>query len=367
MNDPTVASQRALPRQPFVDLAKGLAAIMIMLHHFSLYGPVAQALKETWPWLSQVLSQYGRYGVQVFLVLGGYLAAQSLMRQRAGPRQAWLTLVLRRWWRLAAPFMAAVCLTLLAHAVTAFALPELLPQEVTGAQLLAHAALLHDVLGMEALTVGAWYVAIDWQLYALLSLLLLAGPASSNAGWRWVPVFVLATLSLGLFNRDAGWDHLGLYFFGSYGLGVACAWMSTHDPGSRVWRVAAGLMLAVTVGALLLDFRERLVCAALTAACLLVLQVRPGTNRGDGGRVMQLMGEWSYALFLVHFAASLLGNAWYLHLGVHVLSGPLVMAALLGMAALSLLMAAGFNRWVEQPLNRLTWPVRVPDQHTVPG
>ena len=40
---------------------------------------------------------------------------------------------------------------------------------------------------------------------------------------------------------------------------------------------------------------------------------------------------------------------------------------LLGMAAASLLLAAGFNRWVQQPLSRLTRPARVSVQNIAPS
>ena len=43
-------------------------------------------------------------------------------------------------------------------------------------QLLAHALLLQDLLDQEALSAGVWYVAIDFQLFALaVTLLWLSG------------------------------------------------------------------------------------------------------------------------------------------------------------------------------------------------
>ncbi|MDP1357437.1 hypothetical protein, partial [Klebsiella pneumoniae] len=88
-------------------------------------------------------------------------------------------------------------------------------------QLVAHALLLHDVLGYEALTVGAWYVAIDLQLFALLvGLMWLA-----RRGWRHPSRLVVGPLLVGaamlasafVFNRQPGLDAFGPYFFVSYG------------------------------------------------------------------------------------------------------------------------------------------------------
>ena len=345
-----------------VDLAKAGAAVTIMLHHFSLYGPLAQALDGIWPAGFQALAQYGRFGVQVFFVVGGYLAADSLMRMPQGQTRVWVRLVVQRWWRLAGPFMAAVFLTLLAHASTARALPDLLPQSVTLPQLLAHAGLLHEVLGMEALTVGAWYVAIDFQLYALLSLLLVAAPAASGPAWRWALVFALGAASLLSFNRHAQWDHLAPYFFGSYALGVACAWLMADGRAAVTQRNALTAVVLVLVLALWIDFRGRLVCAAFTAAALLVaLGGRPSSSRSGSEsksqwphaqpivRFLRWASDRSYALFLVHFAVCLWGNAAWL-----VWDAWPAWVLLFWMCVGSVLLAAVFYRWVERPLGRLS-------------
>ncbi len=60
-----------------IDGLKVLAAQMIVLHHCVSYGQLALATSLQLPSLSSVLFDYGRYAVQVFLVMAGYLAAQS--------------------------------------------------------------------------------------------------------------------------------------------------------------------------------------------------------------------------------------------------------------------------------------------------
>src|SRR5690606_32009857 len=96
------------------------------------------------------------------------------------------------------------------------------------AQLVAHALLLQGVAGEESLSAGVWYVAIDFQLFAL-TVLLLAGVRALVAPARRARVgqalvVVLAAASLLLFNRDADWDVWALYFFGAYGLGMMACW-----------------------------------------------------------------------------------------------------------------------------------------------
>ncbi|MDO8774665.1 MAG: acyltransferase, partial [Burkholderiaceae bacterium] len=63
-------------RQTHVDALKLLASQLIVLHHFATYGPLADALSEVAPALTHWFYDYARMAVQVFLVLGGYLAVR---------------------------------------------------------------------------------------------------------------------------------------------------------------------------------------------------------------------------------------------------------------------------------------------------
>ena len=308
----TPVHPRRIERQPAIDLAKAAAAVLIVMHHAVSYGPLGEALAQAWPAFSGWLANYGRYAVQVFLVVGGFLAAQGLLLAPSTPHAPWLRRVGQRYVRLAWPFMAAVSLTLLAHVATAPWVPELLPQDVSVGQWLAHAALLHGVLDQESLTVGAWYVAIDFQLFALLAGLLRAGPRTISLAWRWCAVWLLMALSLWVFNRDAAWDNWALYFWGSYGLGVCVAGL-TQAGAQGIRRTARGLglllLLAVVMVGLAVEFRGRVALAAGVALLLLVVQHRPLRLTERSQKVWQAAGARSYALFLVHFPVCLLGNA----------------------------------------------------------
>jgi len=339
-----------------VDALKALAAQVIVLHHLSVYGPVAQAMQALLPDLSALLFHYGRMAVQVFLVVGGYLSARGLSARGGLVSGHPLELIWRRYLRLALPFMAAVLLTLLCSELVEDALPELVPQSLSLAQLLSHALLLHGVLGHEALTVGAWYVAIDFQLFGLLlGLLWLARSAVGlPRAWRMVLgpclVLLLCAASLYAFNLMPELDHLALYFFGAYGLGAMVHWLSL----SRAPRLALAVLGLLALGALALAFRERLLLALLTAAALAVWTQRPsqGLRLPDWlSRMLAHHGQHSYALFLVHFPVVLLLNAW-----VEPQAEPLgAWAAVYLLAAwlLSNVAALPFYRWIEAPAARL--------------
>lgn len=344
------------PRLLHVDALKALAAQAIVLHHLSAYGPLAESLQNQLPTLQELLYDYGRMAVQVFLVVGGYLSARGLAPDGLALRGEAPALLGRRYLRLVLPFLGAIALTLLCSWWVSELLPELVPASVGLGQLLAHALLLHDLLGQAALTVGAWYVAIDMQLFVLLLALMWLARASQPAlrqlGLALVAGLVLA--SLFWFNRRPELDVWAWYFFGAYGLG-ALVHLVGVNPALRGRRAPVLLMLgSLVLVALALEFRGRLAVALCTAAVLAVWQLRgarPAPARSRLGQLVGHLGTHSYALFLVHFAVLLLVNA--LFEGGAPTQSLAGLVAMLAAWALSNLAAILFYRWIERPAGRV--------------
>jgi len=206
-------------------------------------------------------------------------------------------------------------------------------------QLLSHLFLLQDLLGQEALSAGIWYVAIDLQLFALTVLMFTLVRSERH---RWV-VLALAAASLLIFNRRAGLDMTGLYFFGAYALGMLAWW------ASRSVQPARWLLIIVALGAvaLLLDFRGRLLVAMVVALGLVWMQRSPWPARWLQRAWMLRLGQISYSVFLIHFPVCLLVNA----VVTHFWPGQLAANALGMLAAfgLSLLAGEALYRSVESP------------------
>lgn len=319
-------------RWPVLDAVKGAACLLIVAHHLALYGPLAQALEPLAPQLMQWLVQRARLAVQVFLVVGGYLAAAALAPRGDGSAPQGARRVLQRYARLALPYMAALSLCVLAADWARPWLPAdgLVPAAPTLPQLLAHVLLLHDLLGYEALSAGVWYVAIDLQLFALAAGLgalsrqmhrWLPGrwPALAQAG-RWssaVPVLALAAASLAVFNRLRELDVTALYFFGAYGLGMFSWWIG-QARRERTWRIAMVALLTLGLAALWLDWRLRIALALATAIALALAQHRWHGRQMPWPRWaewLQRVGRISYPLFLLHFPILLLVSACVVALG----------------------------------------------------
>lgn len=344
-----------VPRAPLIDLVKGLACTAIVWHHLAFYGPMSDAALPLFPQLINWLYDYGRMAVQVFLVLGGYLAATSLAPHGwARFDSAWQQIG-RRFIRLIVPYVAALVVALL---VAALVRPWLdhhsVPSEPRWTQLLAHALLLQDLLGEESLSAGVWYVAIDFQLFVLVVLLFAGVRAVPGLGREQAAVigklFVVlgVAASLLVFNRQSDLDVWGIYFFGAYGFGMMACW-AVQAQRPFFWFV----LMAVLGGlALAVDFRERIGLALLTALGLAwalrqPLQV-PG---GSATALLQRVGQHSYSIFLVHFPVCLVVNAVFNHLWPQA-ALPNAVGMLLAFG-LSLRAGRLMYQWVERPVP--TW------------
>jgi len=354
-------------RIPLIDAIKAIAAQLIVLHHLAWYGPMSDSAAGLASGLHEVqlwLGEYGRLAVAAFFACGGFLATQALSVRGLPEGKSPSRLIVQRYLRLAGPYAVALVLAVVAAAWAR----QLMTHESIGApptvmQFLAHLFLLHDVLKFEALSAGVWYVAIDFQLYALLVLLLWtaghvgrrrANPENRISFIRtsiFVPLLVVGGVmaSLFYFNRKMPWDVTALYFFGVYGLGVIAGW------AARSRRPYAWLSLVAVLGcaALWLDYRPRV---ALALAVALVLGMAHLHLRNCCARpFVDYLSRTSYALFLVHFPVCLLVNAVFQQWAPH---APLMNAfgVLLAWGA-SNVAAALFYRHVEMRL--AGWQLRL--------
>lgn len=341
-------------RLALVDALKACASQLIVWHHLALYGPLADSGHALWPALMGWLAGDARMVVQVFLVVAGFLVARSLAPD-GRLRGAALPAVAARYRRLVGPFLAVIGLSLVCAAVARhWMTDDATPAAPTVMQVVAHALLLHDLLGQEALSAGVWYVAIDFQLFVLFVALAWAcrrllpphrAPQGLLGG-----VAVLGLASMFGFNRDPSWDVWALYFFGAYALGMMAWWTSAPQ---QPWGAGAAVA-ALTLLAWWMDPRPRL-AIALACAALLYLARRTGRLPHWGaGAATAWLGRISYAVFLVHFPVLLVVNAACVRWlpddpGVHA-------AGLLAAWGLSLAAGHAFHRWVERPL---AGPMRV--------
>lgn len=349
-------------RNAWLDQVKGFACLLIVCHHLAFYGPMSDVVKPVATLLMDWLFDYARMAVQVFLVLGGYLAAAGLAPQGLTRHAQLLPLLGKRFVRLVLPFAAALAVTiLLTELVRNMGFEhDSMSAAPTWAQLLAHLFLLHGVGGWESLSAGVWYVAIDFQLYAAAALWIWAchrlaqaplaaksaakgGAAAALVASRWpltlvqAGIVVLVAASLWDWNLDSGLDNWAIYFFGAYGLGMM-AWWAAHSQrpmGRWVWAAA---MLVLGAVALWIEWRTRIALALTTALVLALAGAVSWSDRLLQWRwpPLQQLGQMSYSVFLIHFSICLLVNAvWHMLWpeGVFINSIGMVLAVGLSVAA----------------------------------
>ena len=301
-----------ISRNPLIDAIKGLACAAIVWHHLAFYGPMSDTAQPLFPQLISWLYDYGRMAVQVFLVLGGYLAAASLAPEGVARFGSPAHKIAQRFVRLVVPYAVALLVAVLAAALVRPWLEHpSVPAEPHLSQLLANALLLQDVVGEDALSAGVWYVAIDFQLFALAVGVLalarwLAGRGAGAVLLGRALVLTGCALSLWWWNRVPGLDMWAVYFFGAYGLGMLAYW-AVRAPRALPWLVAMAVLGGV---ALALEFRGRILVALLTALGL-VWALRRSWPQGTHAlvRPWQQLGQMSYSVFLLHFSVCLLVNA----------------------------------------------------------
>jgi len=331
-------------RFPVIDAFKAIASQLIVLHHLAAYGPISDAVQQAAPAVIGWLYDYARMAVQVFFVIGGYLAARAMQTNTAS--MAWFTVnLVNRYLRLAVPFFFALVLAILsALAARQLLIDDFIPDVPELSQFLSHVFLLHGVLDFDSLTAGAWFIAVDFQLFLMmLAIAWLGGKSVDSRKMMIAVVTLMAAASLFWFNRDPGYDDWALYFFGAYGMGAMAYWAGLREHlAAWFW-----LNVAIAVAALFADFRLRILLALCVAFILLFTRNVQIKNGFMLLKLMHYLGKVSYSLFLVHFSVVMLANAVF---GWFKLTGTIAgMVFMMFSWIASLILADIFYRMIEKP------------------
>jgi len=299
---------------PLIDALKAACCLLIVMHHLAMYGPMSNIAYPLLPAVIDWLREYGRIVVHMFFVISGFLFAAKLAPQGRSIIMHPMCLIQQRYVRLMTPYLVALTMAIGCAAVARIWMShDSIPSAPNLFQLLAHVMLLQNLLDQEVLSAGVWYVAIDFQLFALTVLLLwisrhvqihyLQLQAMPWLGFMFI--LALTVASLFFFNRNTFWDETALYFFGSYGLGILMYWVSE----SRYRWLWLMMLTGLIIAALMVDFRSRLAVAGGTMLFIGLAHYYDVLKHAYVPKYVTFIGRASYSIFLIHFPVSLVINA----------------------------------------------------------
>jgi peptidoglycan/LPS O-acetylase OafA/YrhL len=339
-------------RYEWVDAWRGIAAVLIVWHHLTLYAPQSDLADLVAPNAMYFFYNHALYAVQVFLVISGFSLSMSETK-RALSAGAAMQRFVRKFWRLAYPQWVSLWILLSVGWIANALQIELgLVDQFTWPHFLAHMVFMQDLLGFGNFAAGGWYLCIIVQYLALVFLLqvLSYGIADQMKKEDGLPILLgsillpLGLLSAWYWNRDESYDATVLYFLTPLVLGTVLGWVVENRISG--W-VLFGCLLVY--GASLIDHPRPQLWVALMSTTALWL----GTilfPRWKNPPLLKWLSRISYSLFLVHYMVNgvvlVALDPW-----ARTSQWPAFLSMLIAFLC-SLGVAELFYRWVEAPAQR---------------
>ena len=317
----------------FLDGIRGLSAFYVLLTHaYNALFYVGIKEQGQWAHLMMVLLKplaFGRYAVDMFIVLSGYCLMLPVVRSGT-LRGGFLSYIKRRATRILPTYYAALAFSVL---ILVFRGTWLQPT-IDGAarfghwpalgDLMSHLLLVHNLFENWAHGINSpmWSVASEWQIYFFFPALLL--PVWRRGGAT-AAVIVAFIIGYSLFLLvPGGLETAAPWYLGLFALGMAAATLnhsvSDIETGMRgiPWRgVFVGLMAVLIVTGTLAGgwFRDHAWLVdpvfGLAATSLIIhcanTTARSGADAPDyllkilQSRCAAVLGAFSYSLYLIHY------------------------------------------------------------------
>jgi peptidoglycan/LPS O-acetylase OafA/YrhL len=362
-------------RMPGVDVLRGMAAMLVVLHHihirFRILGyDVPSFLPEG---ALRVVFWSGYYSVVAFFVISGFLITRISIR-RWGSLQGIRPAAF--YGLRAARIMPCLLLVLAASSVLHLldVRPFVIQPERASLGRALIAALGFHVNWYESqhgYLPGTWDVmwslSVEETFYLLFPLACLALRSRAAMLLGVLPVIVIAPFNRVWLDGLSPWDEYSyLSCMDGIALGCIAGWLSERGPLDQS---RARISMAVGVAAVLLIvvFRETTVALGLVATgtsatvleigvALMLLAMASGVGDVQFLRAMpwlRAVGRWSYEVYLTHMFVVLgfffvFGKVF----GKQVPHPAIYLASYALMLVMSLLLGAAVSRWFSEPANR---------------
>lgn len=271
-------------RNETVDALRGFAALAVCFFHFSNdVGPFA-TVSSLPPWVA-----YGRYGVDVFFVISGFIVPYAMARANYS-LAIWHRFMVRRLIRLEPPYLVSIVVVIaigLAASATPWfkgATPDYNPWDVA-----THLGYLNAYLGKPWLNPVYWSLAIEFQYYVLIALIFPALVAGSQV----TRLTIVAILAVAPFLVPAGGWFVAFYL-PIFSAGILTFLLAQNLISSTTyWTALAALaayMFYVSDSARGLTSSVVTIATAITIASVRLPRIR----------ALAWLGAISYSLYLLH-------------------------------------------------------------------
>ena len=296
-------------RIQYLDGLRGVAIFLVIFYHaFSRWHSIVPYGDELryFP-----LFHYGRFGVQLFFMISGFVIFMSLERSKNFPE-----FMIRRWIRL---FPAMLICSLIIYSTTSFFYerPAGIPE---------FSALLPGLTFIEPywwqLILGSPVGELEgafWSLYVEIKLYLVAGIFYFLIGgqrmiWVMIGLFLVAAivLFLGPVFQEHGW-HQAKQLLNAFS-GRPCGWFAAgalfyrHFNEKKQWLLVVAIITAVAAalvegkagrGEMLYEWRPAL-AATVVALIFMVAALNQKVQKVLANKLLLTIGFISYPLYLLH-------------------------------------------------------------------
>jgi peptidoglycan/LPS O-acetylase OafA/YrhL len=365
-------------RLEYIDGVRALAALWVAFHHaIELSEPTSlMHIPVVGPVVGSLF--FGQFPVMVFLMLSGFCLYYPYVKRTPDdpkPFSGFRPYLVRRWMRIAPPYLAAGVFCIMMAAIPATQVGR---WKATGpidaSVILSHLLFVHNLIPDHATKIDypMWSIGLEWQLYlvfpflvyafrrrqAVLTTLLLALLAIAiRATYRRLPVWEGAIL------HDGPFSYLEIFAAGMMAATitarrhrVAPSWLlgSVAIAGFAVVRFGSGAGIA----------HDLATAAAAFSVLLLAADPASATCRFLSTPALVRIGIFSYSLYLVH--APLLHLMWLASTRVGL--APDLTFALLVLVGMPLIVALsyGFHVCFERPFMRKKAEDAAPTQSLQP-
>ena len=326
---PSTAADRHLDH---LDGLRALAALFVVLHHSwltvwpTIYNrePHGLARPLTWVFL------YGHFAVAVFIVLSGFCLMLPVVAHDGVLKGGALHFFKKRARRILPPyylsiaFSTLVIVTLIKHR-TGTHFDMCIP--LTFHAYWTHLLLLQDVFGDPGINHALWSVAVEWHIYFLFPLLLIAW---RKWGGPWATFLTMAAGYIIYFAiRRTSYGGITPHFLALFALGMlgAAIATSTADQWKRLrenvpWYPVAAVTFAMVIGFCAYSpwekaFRQFPLLDLIGSVGVVGLLVATTTNPVDklrnllSTKPLVWCGRFAYSIYLIH---AVIVQAVYQHL-----------------------------------------------------